>query len=231
MIDSKQDRITILMVEDHPIYLEALRGYVEIRDDIFQLVGCADDIDEAIALVEQHVPNIVLLDLELHGNSHAGIEGIRQIRTTSPSTKVVVLTAHREYELIFPAIQAGAVTYLLKDNVRGPDIVSILQEVQDGNPRMDPQIAKILWAYFQQPATSLDQKWSYQEHLTGRESDVLRQIVDGKSNKEIAEELVISEKTVKTHVSNILQKLHLANRTELRMYAVIGLVQDNAMSR
>lgn len=115
-----------MIVEDHPIYLEALRGYVEIRSDTFQLVGCTDNIREAIAIVERTVPSIVLLDLELHGDKNAGIQGIRQIRMTSPTTKVVVLTAHHEYEVIFPAIQAGAVTYLLKDNVRGPDIADIL---------------------------------------------------------------------------------------------------------
>lgn len=96
---------------------------------------------------------------------------------------------------------------------------------------MDPHIAKILWTYFQQAAAPVDQLWSQQEQLTEREREVLGLIVEGKSNREIAEQLVVVEKTVKSHVSNILQKLHLANRTELRMFAVMGFAQDNSKPR
>lgn len=225
MSEKPADRITVLIIEDHPIYQEALRGYIEIRDDTFRLVDCTDDVQEAIAIVERAVPNVVLLDLELHKDMRAGIQAIRDIRATSPTTKVVVLTAHYENELVFPAIQAGAETYLLKDNVKGPDLSNILQQVHMGNPPVDPYIAKKLWAYFQEPEDAAEHLRPQQEKLTEREREVLEHIVQGKSNREIADILVVSEKTVKTHVSNILQKLHLSNRTELRMYAAMRFDQ------
>lgn len=221
MNEEQPDRISVMIIEDHPIYREALRGNIEINEDVFHLVGCTDDVREAIAVVERTVPNVVLLDLELHKDTRAGIQAIQSIQATSPMTKVVVLTAHHENELVFPAIQAGAVTYLLKENVKGPDLSDILQKVHAGDPPVDPHIAKKLWAYFQEPEDAMDQLRPFQEKLTGREREVLQLIVETKSNREIADVLVVSEKTVKTHVSNILHKLHLSNRTELRMFAAM----------
>jgi len=163
-------------------------------------------------LARQTTPKM-LRDIE------AGLQAISDIRATSPETNVVVLTAHGENEFVFPAIKAGAVAYLLKENVNGQDVATIIQQVHEGNPPLDPDIAQKLWGYFQ-GVLHEGETPSYQEKLTPREQEVLELIVNHKTNKEIAEALVISEKTVKTHVSNMLHKLHLSNRTELRMYAV-----------
>jgi NarL family two-component system response regulator LiaR len=219
MSDEQTEGISVLIVEDHPIFRDALRGYIEIQGNVFQLVGEADNAKDAVALVEETVPNVVLLDLELQRDIEAGLQAISDIRATSPETNVVVLTAHRENEFVFPAIKAGAVAYLLKENVNGQDVATIIQQVHEGNPPLDPDIAQKLWAYFQGVLHEGEMP-SYQEKLTPREQEVLELIVNHKTNKEIAEALVISEKTVKTHVSNMLHKLHLSNRTELRMYAV-----------
>jgi NarL family two-component system response regulator LiaR len=220
MSEEQQDRITVLIVEDHPMFRDALRGYIEIHSDTCQLVGETDNVNDAMTLVEEQAPDVVLLDLELQHDMDAGLEAIGEIRATSPETKVIVLTAHRESELVFPAIKAGAVAYLLKENVHGKDVASIIQQVHKGQPPLDPDIAQQLWSYFQGVISTGRQPLPYQERLTQREQEVLELIVRRKTNKEIAEALVISVKTVKTHVSNMLHKLHLSNRTELRMYAV-----------
>jgi NarL family two-component system response regulator LiaR len=220
MSEEQQDRITVLIVEDHPMFRDALRGYIEIRSDAFQLVGETDNASEALALVEETVPDVVLLDLELRHDTEAGLEAIREIRAVSPETKVIVLTAHRENELVFPAIKAGAVAYLLKENVHGKDVADIIHQVHEGQPPLDPDIAQKLWSYFQGIIPTEGEPLPYQEKLTRREQEVLELIVQRKTNREIADALVISVKTVKTHVSNMLHKLHLSNRTELRMYAV-----------
>ena len=219
MVDPER-KITVLIVEDHPIYQDALRGHIEIRNSDFSLVGCTDMPDEAINIVEEHVPDVVLLDLELKHQVDAGERLITQIRNISPETRIVVLTAHREDELVFAAIQAGAVAYLLKDNVKSNEIANHIVEVHNGNPPFDHDIAKKLWAYFQGRLSTDVSSISESTKLTAREQEVLDLIVNKRSNLEIASELTISLSTVKTHVRNMLQKLHLSNRTELRMIAM-----------
>lgn len=220
MTEHAQNPITVLIIEDHPIYQDALRGYIEIQSKYFALVCCTDNPQTALSVVAESVPDVALVDLELHRDPQAGIRVIAEIRDTSPETKVVVLTAHHENELVFPAIQAGAVAYLLKDNVRGPEVANIIRQVHAGMPPMDPDIAQKLWDYFQGRLSLEHDLPIGLPTLTGREQEVLGLIVEQKSNKEIAQALVISEKTVKTHVSNMLQKLHLSNRTELRLVAL-----------
>jgi NarL family two-component system response regulator LiaR len=208
-------RISVLIVEDAPIYREALEGYLRIKKEQIELVGWADEQETALKLVGQHVPDVVLLDLVLRRDRRAGIEIIRQVRRTSPSTQIVVLTAYFDDDMIFDAIRAGAVTYLLKDNVSGDQLSNIVTHVRDGEPPMDPQIARRLYRFFQSPDAGVE---SPSALLTPREMEVLEWVAEAKSNREIAEILVISEKTVKTHVSNILKKLHLSNRTELQWW-------------
>lgn len=224
MTEHAQNPITVLVIEDHPIYQEALRGFIEIQSDHFALVCCTDDPQAALSIVAESVPDVALVDLELHRDPQAGIRVISEIRDTSPETKVVVLTAHHENELVFPAIQAGAVAYLLKENVRGADVTDIIRQVHAGTPPMDPDIAQKLWDYFQGRIMSDNELLLGMPTLTKREQEVLELIVQQESNKEIAQALVISEKTVKTHVSNMLQKLHLSNRTELRIIALTNRV-------
>jgi NarL family two-component system response regulator LiaR len=210
-------RVSVLIVEDSPIYREALEGNLEAQSDLFNVVGWADQREGAISLVEKHVPDIVLLDLVLFRDRWAGIEVITEVRRISPSTQVVVLTAYFDDDLIFDAIRAGAVTYLLKDNVTGDQLAHILTSVRDGEPPMDIEIARRLYSFFQSPDAGSGQAAAMSQ-LTEREREVLALVSDGKRNREIAEELVISEKTVKAHVSNILSKLHLSNRTELKWW-------------
>jgi NarL family two-component system response regulator LiaR len=217
MKPANDQRISVLIVEDSPIYREALEGYLKVRPELFEVVGWADRPERALWQVEQHVPDIILLDLVLHRERRAGIEIIYQARQISPETKIVVLTAHLDDDLIFEAIQAGAVTYLLKDKVTGDQLSDILDRVRNGDPPMEAEIARRLYQYFSSPGDHPDQAPTI-SMLTEREREVLQLVAAGKRNREIAETLVIAEKTVKTHVSNILSKLHLSNRTELKWW-------------
>jgi NarL family two-component system response regulator LiaR len=210
-------RISVLIVEDSPIYREALEGNLRARKDRISVLGWADHRDMAISLVEEYVPDVVLLDLVLFRDHRAGIEVIYEVKRISPTTKIVVLTAYFDDNLIFEAIRAGAITYLLKDNVSGDELVDILARVRDGNPPIDPMIARRLYDFFQSPNDGTGQT-SDVSKLTEREMEVLMLVAESKRNREIAEALFITEKTVKTHVSNILSKLHLSNRTELKWW-------------
>ena len=215
------DRISVLIVEDTPIYQEALKERLELRSDIFDIVSLASNREEAIQLVEEHVPDIVLLDLGLpettEDGTEEGLQAIQEIRIASPSSQVVVLTIYPKTDLIFRAMKAGAVTYLLKMNVTGQTLIDILQRVHAGDPPVDPEVARKIWSFFQSAPDTVDQL-SYPEQLTRRETEVLQLIGQGMTNDEIAKSLVISRHTVKKHVSNILSKLHLGNRVELRLY-------------
>ncbi len=215
MTSEKDRRISILIVEDAPIYREALEGYLETRQDLFEVIGWTDLPDVAVSLVEQHVPDIILLDLVLHRDQNAGIRVIHEVRRISPTTQIVVLTHRFEDNIVFNAIRAGATTYLVKDNVTSDELITALIRVRDGDPPMDPQIARRLYEFFQSPDAGPDPS---SPPLTRREWEVLELVAEGMRNREIAEKLVITEKTVKTHVSNILSKLHLSNRTELQWW-------------
>ncbi len=217
MMADNKGRISVLIVEDSPIYSEALEGYLKARPELFEVVGCADRHEQALSLIEQHVPDVVLLDLVLNRDRRAGIEVIYDARQVSPNTKIVVLTAHFEDDLIFEAIRAGAITYLLKDKVTGDQLSDILSRIQLGDPPMDAEIARRLYEFFQAPGDHFDQA-STPSKLTEREREVLALVAEGKRNRDIAATLIITEKTVKTHVSNILSKLHLSNRTELKWW-------------
>ena len=219
--NSANDRISVLIVEDTPIYQEALKERLELRSDIFDIVGAAANRREAVRLVEEHVPDIVILDLGLpettEDGTEEGLQAIQEIRVASPSSQVVVLTIRAKTELIFQAMKAGAVTYLLKMNVTGQALIDILQRVYAGDPPMDPEVARKIWNFFQATSDTGDE-WTYPEQLTRREQEVLQLIGQGMTNDEIAKALVISRHTVKKHVSNTLSKLHMGNRVELRLY-------------
>ena len=205
------DRIGVLIVDDHPVVREGLRTYLNTQDDI-EVVGEAGDGRECVDLVRDLVPDIVLMDLVMPGTD--GIEATRRVRDASPSTKVVVLTTFDSDEKVFPAIKAGAAGYLLKD-VQAAVIADAIRRVHAGDALLHPTVAAKL---MQEVASS--QRRSAPGELTERELDVLRHIAKGMSNREIARALVVTEKTVKTHVSNILAKLHLADRTQAALYAV-----------
>lgn len=205
------DEIRVLIADDHAVVRQGLKTYLQLIDGI-DVVGEAADGSEAIERVRDLVPDVVLMDLVMP--RVGGIEAIREIRAVSPSTKVLVLTSFTEDEKVFAAVKAGAAGYLLKD-VQPDDLAEAVRVVHRGEALLHPSIAARLMQEFASTAER-----NTPDALTEREMDVLRQLARGQSNKEIALELGVAEKTVKTHVSNILQKLHLADRTQAALYAV-----------
>jgi len=203
------DGVTVLIADDHPVVRQGLRVFLDLQDGI-SVVGEAATGAEAVVKVEELLPDVVLLDLVMPDLD--GIEAARRIRDVSPSTKVIVVTSYADDEKIFPAIKAGAAGYLLKD-VEPDDIADGIRRVHRGEALLHPKIAARLMR-------EVTEEKSEAQVLTTRELDVLRGLARGLSNKAIAEELVVSEKTVKTHVSNILAKLHLVDRTQAALYAV-----------
>jgi NarL family two-component system response regulator LiaR len=203
------DGLTVLIADDHPVVRQGLRTFLDLQEGM-SVIGEAATGAEAVAKVEELLPDVVLMDLVMPDLD--GIEAARRIRDVSPSTKVIVLTSYADDEKIFPAIKAGAAGYLLKD-VEPDEIAEGIRRAQRGEALLHPKIAaRVMREVTEEKAEG--------QVLTARELDVLRGLARGLSNKAIAEELVVSEKTVKTHVSNILAKLHLAHRTEAALFAV-----------
>ena len=214
------DEISVLIADDHGVVRQGLRTYLELLDDI-RIVGEAKNGVEAVDQVRQHRPDIVLMDLVMPEMN--GVEATRQALAASSNTRVIVLTSFAEDELVFPAIEAGATGYLLKD-VDPAELHQAIQAVHHGEVQLHPDITKKLIHRVTAPQTDIE---FVHGNLTPRELEVLSLIANGKSNREIAESLTISEKTVKTHVGNILSKLHLSDRTQAAIYAhKHGLVPD-----
>jgi NarL family two-component system response regulator LiaR len=205
------DKISVLIVDDHAVVRQGLKSLLSLQEDI-EVVGEAANGLEAEEQTSRLLPDVVLMDLIMPQVD--GIEATRRIRALSPSTQVIVLTSFGEDEKVFSAIKAGALSYLLK-NVSPGDLVNAVQAAHRGETQLHPEIAKKLMNEL-----SLGPRRQTPEELTERELDVLKLIARGQSNREISHELVISEKTVKTHVSNILSKLHLADRTQAAIYAL-----------
>ncbi len=212
------ERIGVVIVDDHPVVRQGLRTFLETQKDL-EILGEAENGEEALERIAESVPDVVLMDLVLPGID--GIEATRRVRELSPSTKVIVLTSFADDEKVFPAIKAGAAGYLLKD-VEPPQLAEAIRAVYRGEALLHPTVA----ARLMQEVSSEDRQ-APGGTLTPRELEVLRLVARGMSNKEIAKELTVSEKTVKTHVSNVLAKLHLADRTQAALYAVRrGLTED-----
>lgn len=211
------DKIAVVLVDDHAIVRQGLRTYLELQSDI-EVVGEASDGREAVGVVRDMLPDIVLMDLVMPNSD--GVEATRAITGLVPSTRVIVLTSFSEDEKVFASIKAGAQGYLMKD-VLPQDLVKAIRTVYRGEAQLDPEIARKLMQEFTNP-----QPQTPRHDLTERELEVLRLIAHGKTNKDISEELVLSEKTVKTHVSNILQKLHLSDRTQAAVYALRQKIVD-----
>ncbi len=205
------DRISVLIVDDHPVVRQGLHSFLQLQDDL-EIVGEAADGLEAVEKVDELLPDVVLMDLVMPKVD--GIAAIRRITALSPSTRVLVLTRFSDDDKVFSAIKAGALGYLMKDSSPA-DLAEAIRAVYRGEPSLDPEIAKKLMDQL-----SKGEEVIAEEDLTTREKDVLRLIARGNSNKEIAASLNISEKTVKNHVTNILQKLHLSDRTQAALYAV-----------
>ncbi len=211
--------ISVLIVDDHAVVRQGVRAFLETHPDII-VVGEAASGTEAIRLVQEHIPDVAIVDLLLPGMD--GIETTRQIRRISPHTRVVVLTSYDDDRYIFPALRAGALSYILKE-VSPAELVEAIRRAARGEAVLHPRVARRVIQEIRGEGVGLN---PFAE-LTERELEVLRLIAEGLSNAEIAERLVISQKTVKDHVSNILSKLHLADRTQAAVYAWReGLVQQ-----
>ena len=207
------EKITLMLVDDHHVVRMGLKAYFATLPDI-QVVAEAASGQEALDLAARHAPDVVLMDLIMPGMD--GVEATRLVKKTSPRTQVIVLTSHHDDEHIFPAIRAGALSYLLKD-VDPDELAEAVRKAQRGEAVLNPRVAARLVKELQGVRDS-DSANPFTE-LSERELEVLRLIADGRSNQEIAGTLVISEKTVKSHVGNILSKLHLADRTQAAVYA------------
>lgn len=202
--------ISVVLADDHPVVRQGLRFMLEQRADI-QVVSECDDGARAVELVAELLPDVVLLDLLMP--TMDGVAATREIKRLAPTTQVIILTSYHEDEHIFNAIKAGALSYLLKDSDPA-ELVAAVRAAARGESTLHPMVAARLLSEMQQRQhTPLDD-------LTPRERDVLALIAHGRSNHDIAVELVISEPTVRTHVANILSKLHLADRTQAAIYAL-----------
>lgn len=216
---SETRKISVLIVDDHPIVRQGLRTLLELQDDI-QWAGDADNGKTAVDLTARVKPDVVLMDLVMPFLD--GISATRQICALGQGTRVIALTSFVEDDKVIPAIQAGAVSFLLKD-VSPEDLVEAIRAAYHGEARLHPTVMRKLMTQVAAQAAVVPQPSETkltERDLTERELEVLRLVAEGLSNREIATKLVISEKTVKTHVSSLLSKLGLEDRVRLAIYAI-----------
>jgi NarL family two-component system response regulator LiaR len=216
--------IRVLLVDDHAIVRDGIRSLLATEPGI-EVVGEAGNGHDAVARAESLQPDVILMDLVMPGMD--GIEAIRRIVDRQPGARILVLTSFTADDKVFPAIKAGAMGYLLKDT-GSEELVRAIHQVHRGEPSLHPKIARMLLQEMKEgrptqavePPPRIPGQRPVVEPLTGREVEVLRLVAQGRSNREIADQLVIAEGTVRTHVSNILGKLHLASRTQATLYAL-----------
>ncbi|AUA14712.1 response regulator [Streptomyces sp. SID8382] len=202
-------RIRVLLVDDHQVVRRGLRTFLQVQDDI-EVVGEAADGEEGVARAEELRPDVVLMDVKMPGLG--GIEALRTLRDLDNPARVLVVTSFTEKRTVVPALRAGAAGYVYKD-VDPEALARAIRSVHSGHVLLQPEVALALLSQEEGGGQG-------RGSLTEREREVLALIADGRSNREIARALVLSEKTVKTHVSNILMKLDLSDRTQAALWAV-----------
>jgi len=207
-----ESSVRVLIVDDHAIVRKGIRALLSEAGG-FEVVGEAGSGQEAVLRAQETHPDVILMDVLMPGMD--GIEATRQITSRQPKTRILVLTSFAADNKVFPAIKAGALGYLLKDS-SPEELVRAIRQVHRGEPSLHPAIARKLLQEIAHPAALQPAP----EALTDREMMVLRLIAQGLSNQEIADQLAVSEPTVRAHVSHILGKLHLASRTQAALYAV-----------
>jgi two-component system, NarL family, response regulator LiaR len=206
------EQITVLIVDDHPIVRHGVRTFFEMQPDLL-VIDEADSGEAAVRLAAELVPDVVLMDLAMPGLG--GIEATRQVKQVSPGTQVIALTSYHDDAFIFPALRAGALSYVLKD-VHPAELAEVVRQAARGESVLHPHVASRVIQEMQGSRQAHPDRLT---SLTEREREVLRLIASGMTNGAIAERLTISEKTVKKHVSNILCKLHLMDRTQAAVLA------------
>jgi NarL family two-component system response regulator LiaR len=204
--------IRVLLVDDHDIVREGQRALISTEPGM-EVVGEAKDGEEAIGIIKTINPDVILLDL--HMPNKDGLAAIPELKEENPESRILVLTSFTEDEKVYAAIKAGALGYLLKDSTP-QQILSAIRDVSMGETSLGPRIAQKLMREIQKESDSP----RTEDPLTVREMEVLKLVAEGLTNQNIADELVISERTVRTHVTHILAKLHLANRTQAALYAL-----------
>lgn len=206
------DPITVLLVDDHEVVRQGVRAYLDALPDL-TVVGEAASGQAAVRLALEHVPDVVLMDLVMPGMD--GVEATRNVKKVSPRSQIVVLTSYHQDEHIFPALKAGAISYILKD-VKMDELAAAIRQAARGEAILHPRVAARVLQELHGPKDAALDPFT---ELTEREMEVLTLIANGLTNAKIAEQLVISLNTVKGHVSNILSKLHLSDRTQAAVYA------------
>jgi two-component system, NarL family, response regulator LiaR len=206
------EKIRLLIADDHAVVREGLRNFIAIQNEI-EIVGEAVNGEEAVQMEARLKPDVILMDLVMPKMN--GIEAIREIKKRNPETRILVITSFAEDNMVIPAIKAGALGYLLKDSSPA-QLLQAIADVNQGELSFSQGIAKQLMRELNRPLETLPKK----EKLTDREIEILKQSSCGLTNQEIAKNLFISEWTVRTHISNILSKLELSNRTQAVLYAL-----------
>ncbi|WP_328559683.1 response regulator transcription factor [Streptomyces coelicoflavus] len=205
------EAIKVLLVDDHQVVRRGLRTFLEVQDDI-EVVGEAADGAEGVDRAQELKPDVILMDVKMPGMD--GVDALRRLRELDNHARVLVVTSFTEQRTVVPALRAGAAGYVYKD-VDPDALAGAIRSVHAGHILLQPEVAGALLSQEESSAGP-----GRAGSLTDREREVLGLIADGRSNREIARALVLSEKTVKTHVSNILMKLDLADRTQAALWAV-----------
>ncbi len=204
--------ITLLITDDHAVVRGGVRAFLDAQPDM-RVVAEAESGEQAVQLAAEHAPDVALMDLLMGGMD--GVEATRRLKQASPRTQVVVLTSYHDDEHIFPALRAGAISYLLK-SVKMEELADAVRRAARGEATLHPRVATRVLAELRGPRREAPNVFT---ELTERELELLKLIATGLSNAEIAAQLVLSENTVKGYVSNILSKLHLADRTQAAVLA------------
>jgi NarL family two-component system response regulator LiaR len=209
------EKITLILADDHAMVRKGLTAFLATAQDI-EVLAVATCGVEVVAAAKKHAPDVVLLDLLMP--DQPAVETVRQIKRVSPRSQIIMVTSHEGDEYVVPVTQAGAISYILKDTTP-EDLIRAVRKAAAGESTLSPRIAKALMTVVTQARALSTQESQFHEDLTEREMEVLQCIAEGLSNMDIAARLNISDKTVKSHVGNILSKLYLTDRTKAAVYA------------
>jgi len=204
--------ITVLIVDDHTVVRDGLNALITAEEGM-KVVGMVGDGEQAVQLVKELYPDVILMDLVMPHMD--GVQSILQIKKDFPEARILVLTSFAENHMVFSAIKAGAIGYLMKDT-SSEELIQAIRDTYNNRPALGPDIARKLMLDIQ----GQNEETPPENPLTEREIEIVQQMALGRTNQEIADDLVLSERTVRTHVTNILAKLGLSNRTQAVLYAL-----------